>query len=159
MDLSSLLVFCLGLLTYFQAPSRGPLAVPIPGLTGFGAGHCHSSGTRPDAHSSRPSAHRWCRWHCRGSQGWASRLKEEMLRGQHALHPHLYPLNPWHTHPSGLCASGGLSAHKSLALKSTPSPGIRHCLPNGLFSCLRTHLQVPGLDLLPREPVNPKVRD
>lgn len=50
-------------------------------LTVFGAGHGHNSDKRLATHSSGPSAHRWYRWHCHGSQGWASRLRKERLRG------------------------------------------------------------------------------
>lgn len=107
---SSLLVSCLeppDPFQYFQHPSHNPLVAPTPGLTEFGAGHGHSSGRRPDAHSSSPSAHRWCRWHCRGSQDWASRLQEEVLRGQRIWHsctppPHPPPLFPGIHTPQGL---------------------------------------------------------
>lgn len=61
-------------------------------LTGFVAGHGHSSGRQLDARSSGPSVHRWYRWHYHGSQGWASRLGKERLRGaaegHHARIPH-----------------------------------------------------------------------
>lgn len=101
MDLPSLLVFGLGLLEYVQPPSHSPLAAPSPGLTGFGAGRCHSIGRRPDAHSSGPSGHRWCRWRCRGSQGWASRLEEEVLRGHRPGPPVPPPLIPGIHTPQG----------------------------------------------------------
>lgn len=69
---------------FLEAFSQPPSS-PYPGLTGFEAGRGHSSGRRPDAHNSGPSTHRWCQWHCRGSRGWASRLEEEVFRGQWKL--------------------------------------------------------------------------
>lgn len=157
MGLSSLLSY-LGPQEYFQQPSRRALAAPTPGLTGFGASRGHSSGTRPDAHSSGPSAHRSCQWHCRGSQGWASRLKEKVARGQWGLAflPYPAPLLPGRHNPQ---THWGLFSHKSLTLEPIPYPGVRCCFSGGLSSCLHTHLQGTRSNLLSHGLVNPKVRN
>lgn len=157
MGLSSLLLSYLGPRSYFHQPSHRALAVPTPGLTGFGAGRGHSSGRRPDAHSSGPSARRSCRWRCRGTPGWASRLQEEVVRGQRGpafLH-YPPPCSLADTTPQG---HWGLLSHKSLALKPSPHPGVGCCLVEGSSAvCIRTS-RVPGpiccLGLR-----NPKVRN
>lgn len=101
---------------------------PCSRLTGFGAGQGCSSGIQPGVHSSRPSAHMWCRWRCHGSRGWASRLEAERLRGQwcRGLPLVTVPPSPFPgTHnPSEPAGHGDLWVQASLVLKPTHlSPG------------------------------------
>ena len=65
------------------------------------------------------------------------------------------PPTPWHMQPPQ--SRWGLLSHKSLALKPTPHPDVRCCLPGRPSSCLHTHLQGTRSSL-PSGPVNSKVR-